>query len=75
MQQLQWYQEEGVSTVLFPRCYNIFNEDELSIFTENFRITACISLIKFIHETTDEKIMFKEDGKVWKQLRQQTKII
>lgn len=51
--------------VLFPRCYNIFNEEELTAFIENFRMTACISLIKFIQAVTkEENLIFDEDGTV-----------
>lgn len=51
--------------VLFPRCYNIFNEEELTAFIENFRMTACISLIKFTHAVTEEEnLIFDEDGTV-----------
>lgn len=46
--------------ILLPRCYNISQEEELSAFIENFRLTACISLIRLIHETGDTNIISKE---------------
>lgn len=62
LQQAHWYYEEGVSLILFPRCYNISNEEELSVFVENFRLTACISLLRLIHENkgSDNNIFIKE---------------
>lgn len=46
LQQLYWHNEPGVSFVRFPRCYTINFADQCTAFIEDFRITACISLLK-----------------------------
>ncbi|GLG95756.1 Uncharacterized protein GBIM_02665 [Gryllus bimaculatus] len=48
MKQIHWFCEDGVSHTLFPRCYNICQEEELSAFIQDFRMTACIGLIKWV---------------------------
>ncbi|XP_072937307.1 tubulin glycylase 3A-like isoform X2 [Epargyreus clarus] len=49
--QMHWYTEPGVALTKFPRCYNIHNSDSLDEFIEDFRITACISIIKWLSNT------------------------
>ncbi|CAG5056553.1 unnamed protein product [Parnassius apollo] len=45
--QMHWYTEPGIALTNFPRCYNIYNSDNLEEFVEDFRITACISIVKW----------------------------
>lgn len=47
LQQLYWHNEPGVSYVRFPRCYTINFADQCTAFVEDFRLTACISLLKW----------------------------
>ncbi|XP_065224835.1 tubulin glycylase 3A-like isoform X2 [Planococcus citri] len=65
LQQSHWYHETNISQVQFPRCFNISNEEELETFVDNFRLTACISLVKFIQEvTTQDKSIFDPEGTI-----------
>lgn len=55
LRDFHWYYIDGVSEMYYPRCYNVFNPDELEDFTEDFRLTACISLIRFVIDTFNNK--------------------
>lgn len=45
---MHWYTEPGVALTRFPRCYNIHSSDSLEEFIDDFRITACISILKWL---------------------------
>ncbi|XP_046676294.1 tubulin monoglycylase TTLL3-like [Homalodisca vitripennis] len=66
LQQTHWFCEAGVSNTLFPRCYNIANEDDLNAFIMDFRLTACLSLLHLLVDAIDRDQLdiFHEDGKV-----------
>ncbi|CAH2066184.1 unnamed protein product, partial [Iphiclides podalirius] len=49
--QMHWYTEPGIALTNFPRCYNIHNSENLEEFIDDFRITACISLVKWFCKT------------------------
>lgn len=49
--QMHWYTEPGVAVTKFPRSYNIHNSDSLEEFIDDFRITACISILKWLTNT------------------------
>lgn len=51
LRDFHWYYEEGMSETYFPRCFNVWNPEELTDFIENFRMTACISMIRWLVET------------------------
>ncbi|XP_015606917.1 tubulin glycylase 3A [Cephus cinctus] len=48
VRQMHWYYEAGVANTLFPRCYNICQGDQMHAFVEDFRFTACLSLLKWL---------------------------
>ena len=48
LQHMHWFCENDVSHILFPRCYNVCHPDELTAFTHDFRITACLGLLKWL---------------------------
>ncbi|CAB0028357.1 unnamed protein product [Trichogramma brassicae] len=50
IRQMQWIFEAGVADCLFPRCYNLGQPDQLQAFVEDFRLTACLSLLKWLVE-------------------------
>ncbi|XP_037033996.1 tubulin glycylase 3A-like [Bradysia coprophila] len=50
-----WFFDEGKSETYFPRSFNVWSQDELGEFIDNFRLSACISLLRFIMETSSEK--------------------
>ncbi|KAJ0181648.1 hypothetical protein K1T71_002370 [Dendrolimus kikuchii] len=65
--QMHWYTEPGVALTKFPRCYNIHNSDSLEEFIDDFRITACISILKWLSKTlqmTSEQHLVSNNGKV-----------
>ncbi|XP_063236771.1 tubulin glycylase 3A-like [Bacillus rossius redtenbacheri] len=67
LQQQHWYYEEGVSNTLFPRCYNIYNTEELEAFKDDFHMTASISLLKWLvdnYENKKDKAVSSTDGKI-----------
>ncbi|KAK0097859.1 hypothetical protein PV326_013155 [Microctonus aethiopoides] len=55
VRQMHWYYEPGIANTLFPRCYNICQPDHLHAFIEDFRLTACLSLLKWFIEKTDNE--------------------
>ncbi|CAG9567443.1 unnamed protein product [Danaus chrysippus] len=65
--QMHWYTEPGVALTKFPRCYNIHNSDSLEEFIDDFRITACISILKWLSSTlqqSDDQELVTNNGKV-----------
>ncbi|XP_070148744.1 tubulin glycylase 3A-like [Polyergus mexicanus] len=48
VRQMHWYYEAGVANTLFPRCYNICQSDQMHAFVEDFRLTGCLSLLKWL---------------------------
>ncbi|XP_061706951.1 tubulin glycylase 3A-like isoform X1 [Cydia pomonella] len=65
--QMHWYTEPGVALTKFPRCYNIHNPDSLEEFIEDFRITACISILKWLShslQASGEGNLVTSHGKV-----------
>ncbi|XP_029162007.1 tubulin monoglycylase TTLL3-like [Nylanderia fulva] len=48
VRQMHWYYEAGVANTLFPRCYNIYQSDQMHAFIDDFRLTSCLSLLKWL---------------------------
>ncbi|XP_068903412.1 tubulin glycylase 3A-like isoform X3 [Tenebrio molitor] len=48
LQQHYWFSEPGVSSVNFPRCYVLGFPDHFNNFVEDFRISACMGLLKWL---------------------------
>ncbi|XP_076643205.1 tubulin glycylase 3A-like [Halictus rubicundus] len=42
-----WYYEVGVSSIQFPRCYNVYQAAQIEEFVQDFQITACIGILKW----------------------------
>uniref|UniRef100_A0AAG5DCA9 Tubulin glycylase 3A n=1 Tax=Anopheles atroparvus TaxID=41427 RepID=A0AAG5DCA9_ANOAO len=63
-----WFYEEGMSETYFPRCYNVWNPEELNEFVDNFRLTASMGLLKWLVErhATEEGLgaIIADDGNV-----------
>jgi tubulin monoglycylase TTLL3/8 len=67
LQHIHWFCENDVSHILFPRCYNVCQPDELTAFTHDFRITACLGLLKWLvrkYDSQGEPSLKSVDGKV-----------
>lgn len=65
--QMHWYTEPGVALTRFPRCYNIHNSESMEEFIDDFRITACISVLKWLCNTVQkdgEQTMVSAIGRV-----------
>ncbi|XP_063917987.1 tubulin glycylase 3A-like isoform X2 [Zophobas morio] len=58
LQQHYWYSEPGVSCVNFPRCYVLGFPDHFNHFVEDFRLTACVGLLKWLIHTYDTENKF-----------------
>ncbi|XP_008205605.1 tubulin glycylase 3A isoform X1 [Nasonia vitripennis] len=52
VRQMHWYYEAGIANTLFPRCYNISLPDQMHAFIEDYRLTACLSLLKWLVDKT-----------------------
>ncbi|XP_076228210.1 tubulin glycylase 3A [Nomia melanderi] len=55
VRQMHWYYEAGVANTLFPRCYNLCQGDQMHAFIEDFRFTACLSLLKWLVDKINEE--------------------
>lgn len=67
LKDFHWFYEEGKAETYFPRCFNVFNPEELSEFIENFRTTASISFLRWFIETFEEKgpfFLMSDEGRV-----------
>ncbi|KAF5296777.1 hypothetical protein FQA39_LY12295 [Lamprigera yunnana] len=66
MKTCYWF-KTGVSNINYPRTYNLSNEEEATDFINDFRLTACMSLIKYMMyniQTKQVRKIIAEDGKV-----------
>lgn len=50
LRDLHWFFEEGKSETYYPRSYNVWNQDDLMEFSEDYRVTACMSMLRYIVE-------------------------
>ncbi|CAO1389188.1 unnamed protein product [Diamesa serratosioi] len=67
LKDFHWFYEEGKAEMYFPRCFNVFNPEELSEFIDNFRTTASVSFLRWLIETFEEKgssFLLSDDGRV-----------
>uniref|UniRef100_A0A8D8PXP4 Tubulin glycylase 3A n=1 Tax=Cacopsylla melanoneura TaxID=428564 RepID=A0A8D8PXP4_9HEMI len=62
LQHMHWFSE----AVHFPRCHNISSPDDLTELCTDFRLTACLSLLRYVVYGIDSTKLnfFHEDGKV-----------
>lgn len=48
LRDLHWHFEEGKSETYHPRSYNAWNPDDLAEFIDDYRLTACMSMLRFL---------------------------
>ncbi|XP_037959006.1 tubulin glycylase 3A [Teleopsis dalmanni] len=67
LKDFHWFYEENIAEMYFPRCFNVWNPEELSEFVENYKLTACIAFIRIItekYELNAVKKLFSTSGKI-----------
>ncbi|RZC31981.1 tubulin glycylase 3A-like, partial [Asbolus verrucosus] len=67
LQQHYWYSEPGVASINFPRCYVLGFPDHFNNFVDDFRITACMGLLKWLvhkYDTEDKFGIQSPEGQV-----------
>lgn len=52
LRDFHWFFEEGKSETYYPRSYNVWCNDDLAEFIENFRMSACIAMLKYLVDAT-----------------------
>ncbi|KAL1490565.1 hypothetical protein ABEB36_013236 [Hypothenemus hampei] len=55
LQQSYWYSEENIASVNFPRCYVLGFPDHYNLFVDDFRMTACIGMLKWFTNRYETK--------------------
>jgi tubulin monoglycylase TTLL3/8 len=46
LKNLKWFNHQNADD-FFPRCYKLCNDDDRTAFIEDYRITCCVSLLKY----------------------------
>lgn len=67
LRDLHWFFEEGKSETYYPRSYNVSNLDDLGEFIDDYRLTACMSMLRFLvnrHEHNELECVYAENGQV-----------
>lgn len=67
LRDLHWFFEEGKSETYYPRSYNVFCQDDLQEFIDDYRLTACMSMLRFLvdrHENKDSDCVYTENGQI-----------
>lgn len=50
LRDFHWHFMEGTAELYYPRCYNVFQSEDLDEFVEDFRMSACIALLRTVVE-------------------------
>lgn len=65
LRDLHWFFEEGKSETYYPRSYSA--SDDLAEFIDDYRLTACMSLLRFLVDRTANKeaeCLYAENGQI-----------
>uniref|UniRef100_A0A1B0GHY1 Putative tubulin glycylase 3a-like protein n=1 Tax=Lutzomyia longipalpis TaxID=7200 RepID=A0A1B0GHY1_LUTLO len=55
LRDFHWFYEDGIAETYYPRCFNVWNPDELNDFIDDFRLTGCMGLLKWLAQTYREQ--------------------
>lgn len=61
LRDFHWFFEEGTAEMYFPRSYNAFNADDLDEFVENFRLSACVAMLRLVVERPESQAPNNEE--------------
>uniref|UniRef100_A0A1A9VF55 Tubulin glycylase 3A n=1 Tax=Glossina austeni TaxID=7395 RepID=A0A1A9VF55_GLOAU len=67
LRDLSWFFVDDIAEVNFPRCFNVWNLEELNEFIEHFKLTACVSFLRWLVDKYRENgygRIFSDDGKI-----------
>ncbi|XP_073986584.1 tubulin glycylase 3A-like isoform X2 [Rhodnius prolixus] len=67
LQQSHWFFEKGIAYTRFPRCYIISSNDDVQAFVRDFRLTACMGMLKRLVNAIElghAPIYFSDKGKI-----------
>lgn len=53
LRDFHWFFEEGTAELYYPRSYNVFLADDLAEFIDDFRMSACIAMLRYFVESAD----------------------
>lgn len=65
LRDLHWFVEEDKSEAYYPRSYNVWNSDDLMEFCDDYRLTACMSMLRFAVERNDVSTVDNDDGALY----------
>lgn len=52
-----WHHIDGISNIRHPRTYDLAIDEGIKTFIKDFRLTACVSLLKWITEAAKEPVL------------------
>ncbi|XP_012254470.2 tubulin glycylase 3A-like [Athalia rosae] len=67
LENVYWFYESGISNIQFPRCYNIYQPSQVSDFKADYRITACLGMLKWFlsfAKTAGPEATWSENGNI-----------
>uniref|UniRef100_A0A1A9W5H6 Tubulin glycylase 3A n=1 Tax=Glossina brevipalpis TaxID=37001 RepID=A0A1A9W5H6_9MUSC len=67
LRDLNWFFVNDVADVNFPRCFNVWSLEELNEFIEHFKLTACVSFLRWLVDKYREQgygNVFSVEGKI-----------
>lgn len=50
LRDLHWFVEENKSETYTPRSYNVWNQEDLAEFADDYRLTSCMSMLRYVVE-------------------------
>lgn len=50
LRDFHWFFDEGTSELYYPRSYNVFLADDMADFVDDFRMSACLAMLRYVIE-------------------------